>query len=368
MSYCTNCGTKTQEDAAFCSGCGTRLVSGVAADQPGADGPAQFETSAAAAMDAVKAQSSFPERAASLIGLFFTSLPAFLIVYLVAMVPTYILPYLGSNSVVLNAAAAAAGLAGTLPFWMHLGFLWILVSCAMFRGVAIERNWLPVLPLVAAAFDMLPGLNLVPFVPTALHVATLILGSNRQATADRSGKPRLKLFVIAAAGIGLTFLGAIWQVATLDAALFDDNGSAQSDARGADGAMTPEMFEAAPEAPPPVSSSPTSLTPIAVAHMVGTWEQFGERCCGEEAFNPTLPWQPLTNGAGERVTFAADGTFVSTSPYSPQGFWTIDGTSVEGWEMYRVGIEIDGDEMIVSHIPSSQLNAYARLWRRVDSR
>lgn len=368
MSYCTNCGTKVQEGAAFCSGCGTTLDSGAALSQAAADRPAQSEASVAAVAHTDRAQSSFPERAASLIGVFFTSLPAFLIVYIVAMVPTYLLPYLGSNSAVLNAAAAAAGLAGTLPFWMHLGFLWILISCAMFRGVAIERNWLPALPVIAAAFDMLPGLNLVPFVPTGLHVATLILGANRKALTDLSGKSLLKLFIIAAGGLGLTILGAVWQVATLDAALFDDNGSAQSDAGVADGAMAPEIYEAAPEAPAPVASSPPSLAAIAVTDMVGTWEQVGERCCGEEISNDALPWQPLTNGAGERVTFSADGTFVSTAPYNPRGTWTIEDTSIDGWEMYRVGVEINGDEMIVTHVPGSSLNAYARLWRRVDAR
>ena len=330
--------------------------------------PAQSEVSVVAVVDTNRADSSFPERAASLIGVFFTSLPAFLIVYIVAMVPTYLLPYLGSNSAVLNAAAAAAGLAGTLPFWMHLGFLWILISCAMFRGVAIERNWLPALPVIAAAFDMLPGLNLVPFVPTGLHVATLILGANRKAVTDLSGKPLLKLFIIAAGGLGLTILGAIWQVATLDAAFFDEESGAQVDAPIADGAMAPQIAEAVPEASPAIESSPPSLAPVSVSALVGTWEQVGERCCGEEISNDALPWQPLTNGAGERVTFSADGTFVSTAPYNPQGPWTIEDTSIDGWEMYRVGVEINGDEMIVTHVPTSSLNAYARLWRRIDAR
>lgn len=368
MSFCTNCGIKAKAGATFCSGCGARLESGLPPSQS-ASGVSGISASGVA-MEPVgtDASRSFPVKAASVIGAFFTSLPAFLTVYIVAMVPTYILPYLGSNSAVLNAAAAASGLAGTLPFWMHLGFLWILVSCAMFRGVAIERNWLPVLPLVAAAFDMLPALNLIPFVPTALHVTTLILGSNRKAVTDLSGKPLLKLFIIAAGGLGLSLLGAVWQVATLDAAFFDDNGNAQEDNNIADEVIAPQMVEAVPETALPVDSSPPSLTDIAISDLVGSWEQVGERCCGEEAFSSAVPWQPLTDGAGQRVTFSADGTFVSTAPYNPQGSWTIDGTSIDGWEMYRVGVEIEGDQMVVIHVPTSSLNAYARLWRRVDAR
>ena len=96
--------------------------------------------------------------------------------YIVFMLPTYFLPYVGSNSSLINAAGVAAE-QGLLPaFWLHLGALLVLVTVTWFRGVLVEKPWLVILPLLAAVFDLAPGLSSIPMVPTVLHLLVLILG------------------------------------------------------------------------------------------------------------------------------------------------------------------------------------------------
>jgi hypothetical protein len=50
----------------------------------------------------------------------------FVILYILFMLPTYFLPYLGSNSFVLSAAGVAAGAGINPAFWPHLGSLIVL--------------------------------------------------------------------------------------------------------------------------------------------------------------------------------------------------------------------------------------------------
>lgn len=102
----------------------------------------------------------------------------FFICYVLALIPTYILPYFGSNSLIVS------GLLTSTPFWLHLSALYVSIVIAWFRGRLIRRSWLPVFPAIAAAFDVAPGLNWIPLIPTALHVATLIMGVTQEAQAD----------------------------------------------------------------------------------------------------------------------------------------------------------------------------------------
>lgn len=90
----------------------------------------------------------------------------FVVAYAIFLIPTYILPYIGSNSSVINTATAASGLGLNPAFYAHLTALAILVLI----------SWLAALPRAAAMFDLLPGLSLVPMVPTILHVVAIILG------------------------------------------------------------------------------------------------------------------------------------------------------------------------------------------------
>ena len=121
---------------------------------------------------------------------------AFFIGYLIALLPTYVLPYLGSNSFWLADSSTSTA------FWLHFTAIYAMVILAWMRGVAIGRNWLPALPAIAGLFEFVPGLNWVPLVPTAFHVTTLIMGVNRGALEGKglSGKK------LAASGFGLMML------------------------------------------------------------------------------------------------------------------------------------------------------------------
>jgi hypothetical protein len=100
----------------------------------------------------------------------------FVLVYLIFMLPTYFLPWLGSNSAVFNAAAASSDTALNPAFWLHLGCLAVLIAVAWCRGAVLDRKWLVILPILAAVFDLTPGLNWIPGVPTIMHIAVIICG------------------------------------------------------------------------------------------------------------------------------------------------------------------------------------------------
>lgn len=96
----------------------------------------------------------------------------YVILYLLFMVPTYLLSWVGSNSSLILLATL-----GTNPFfWMHLIALVFLCLLAHSRGHRIGKPWLVWLPVLALIFDLAPVLNLIPFVPTALHLLAIVLG------------------------------------------------------------------------------------------------------------------------------------------------------------------------------------------------
>ena len=100
----------------------------------------------------------------------------FVVGYILLMIPTYILPYLGSNSYAVHIAAGAAGMFMHPGFWLHFAALSGLIAIAWFRGARVEKQWLVVFPVLALVFDLAPGLNMVPMVPTVLHLLAIILG------------------------------------------------------------------------------------------------------------------------------------------------------------------------------------------------
>lgn len=100
----------------------------------------------------------------------------FVVTYLILMVPTYVLPYFGSNSAIVNAISAAVGLGMTPQWWAHAWSLVMMCLLAWARGGVAGRAWLPVLPALATAFDLIPVLSSIPFLPTLLHIGTLLAG------------------------------------------------------------------------------------------------------------------------------------------------------------------------------------------------
>jgi hypothetical protein len=123
--------------------------------------------------------------------------------YLLTMIPTYILPYFGSNSVVLNGIGKVAGGGMPMQFWWHLTCYAVLMFLAYARGIQIARGWLITLPLVAMVFEFMPGLNYIPFVPTVLNLAALFIGTTRSAPIgfapdNLNGKTQWSLWCLAA--------------------------------------------------------------------------------------------------------------------------------------------------------------------------
>ena len=107
--------------------------------------------------------------------------PVFVIAYIVFMLPTYFLPYLGSNSSVvggIKAVAEAQGhaAASSWPFWVHIASLVALCFFCLIRGSYVKRGWLILFPFLAMAFDFLPGLSLIPMLPTLMHILAMIFG------------------------------------------------------------------------------------------------------------------------------------------------------------------------------------------------
>lgn len=100
----------------------------------------------------------------------------FVILYVLFMLPTYYLPYLGSNSAVVGALGVATDAGINPAFWPHAGALFVLVIVTWFRGTLVDKKWLIIFPVLAAVFDLAPGLSSIPLVPTIMHLLAVILG------------------------------------------------------------------------------------------------------------------------------------------------------------------------------------------------
>ena len=145
----------------------------------------------------------------------FKNTPLFVVTYLVLMVLTYVLPYFGSNSTLINSMGMGLGRGLTPMWWLHLWFLLMLVFVGNLRGKWIGKRFLLLFPVLAAAFDIVPVLNFVPLVPTVMHLCTLIIGAIGSTTAVSQGpmQPGLRS---EAWGAGLMTLAALfgsWQFA-----------------------------------------------------------------------------------------------------------------------------------------------------------
>lgn len=112
----------------------------------------------------------------------------YVVAYLLFMLPTYALPYLGSNSAVVNTLSVAAA-GKTYPlFWYHATVLAVLVALTLLRGPYVGRRWLWVFPTLAAFFDLVPGINMIPLAPTLLHVFAVVLGVMDSKKAPAEGE------------------------------------------------------------------------------------------------------------------------------------------------------------------------------------
>ena len=108
----------------------------------------------------------------------------FVVLYVLFMIPTYVLPYLGSNSAVFAGALAAADRGINPAFWAHLAALIALIVFTWFRGALVDRKWLLIFPVLAAVFDLTPGLSVIPLVPTVMHLLAIILAVTVKEAAN----------------------------------------------------------------------------------------------------------------------------------------------------------------------------------------
>lgn len=200
MSFCSKCGTALDADSSFCTECGapagklpaatnTQKVAeaqhscGTVSDSLKSDPTEVLKDAASSVVQSFESASSTIKNAHALEKLSNALVnPAFFVIgYTVFLIPTYILPYLGSNSSVINALGAASG-AGLNPvLYFHIAALAVLVLISWLRGKLINKAWLGALPFAAAMFDLLPGLSLIPMVPTVLHVVAIVLGIKEDA-------------------------------------------------------------------------------------------------------------------------------------------------------------------------------------------
>ena len=120
----------------------------------------------------------------------------FVLLYLVVAAPTYLLPFLGSNSFWVKMVASytdelveeakldildtddegtenGMGLSRFIMIvtLMHWACLIGLIVMTFFFA---PRKWVTVLPFMAAFFDKMPGFSLILWVPTIFHVATIV--------------------------------------------------------------------------------------------------------------------------------------------------------------------------------------------------
>lgn len=114
--------------------------------------------------------------------------PVFALLYVLFMLPTYFLPFLGSNSagmIAIQSAAQEAGRGGSLFFtFFHLACLAVLIILTWFRGQLVGKNWLVIFPFLAAVFDFVPGLSFIPLVPTVMHLLAIILAVSSSSSTS----------------------------------------------------------------------------------------------------------------------------------------------------------------------------------------
>jgi hypothetical protein len=198
--YCDACGTAVDPSSArFCSGCGASLEGG---SSTGSSETPEHEPTGA---------KSVKERATSSpSGAIAANRAIFVVLYLLLIVPTYVLPYVGSNSAVINSLGAAAGLGITPAFWIHAFFLVAVISLTWFRGAFSGRSWITIFPVLATFFDLTPGFSSIPLAPTVFHCLGIIFGVSSSSTSFSytSSRPKIQVASLLALGAVLCALGA----------------------------------------------------------------------------------------------------------------------------------------------------------------
>lgn len=149
---------------------------------------------------------------------------AFILAYLAGMIPTYLLPYVGSNSTILNSASALLGFGGTIQFWLHVAAFVFLFGISAIRGPKAGFAALWLFPLLAMFADFVPGLNWIPLLPSGLHLIALFLGARSRHEVQNTEAPTLKL-ALTAAGVVVCIVIGIGNLSALNNEIYNSSES-----------------------------------------------------------------------------------------------------------------------------------------------
>jgi len=115
------------------------------------------------------------------------NLAVFLILYMLFMIPTYLIRFAVFGAAFDNASRGletdGIGGAGTFMFLICFAVMGVV---AFFRGRRIGKPWLVVFPVVAGVFDIV--LVFIPFIPTVMHVLAIVLGAIVSQEGGKSAK------------------------------------------------------------------------------------------------------------------------------------------------------------------------------------
>ncbi len=138
----------------------------------------------------------------------------FVVAYLLLMVPTYLLPWLGLRLELLGFLGGGYATRGPAPtWWAQAWCLAMLTTLAWARGKTIGKPHLAIFPFLAAMFDLVPGLKLIPLVPTVMHLLAMIIGVQsgsqqesrmEEASVDNAKSVGILTTLVAICGIAWT--------------------------------------------------------------------------------------------------------------------------------------------------------------------
>lgn len=206
QSFCIQCGAPLVETAKFCAGCGKRVL-----DVKDAGSRAKAHSNFPALQ--TRDTETEPLRDDHPVGTSLSSLSrkdglspikgrvGFVALYLATIAPTYVLPYFGSNSAIINLAGASFGAGFSPQFWWHVTALFFAIVVGWFRGIYIGQPWIAIFPFFASVFDLVPGFNWILMVPTVFHIVCLVLGVRGNVVVARVPTLTFRLAAVSLAAL-----------------------------------------------------------------------------------------------------------------------------------------------------------------------
>jgi hypothetical protein len=105
----------------------------------------------------------------------------FVVSYLISIGFYYYLSSIGSTAMVVQSfddVVMPGSSISLLPILFHVSAILILLWISFERGVIIGKKWIVFLPAVAFAFELIPSLSAIPFVPVVYHLLAIVIGTS----------------------------------------------------------------------------------------------------------------------------------------------------------------------------------------------